>query len=64
VSDKDILEEKKTGNHYSFLSDPDWHIITENELRGEIRELTRDVNEFEFMDLLDEYLKDFKKIGA
>jgi hypothetical protein len=64
VSDKDILEEKKTGNHYSFLSDPDWQIIIENELRGEIRELTRDVNEFEFMDLLDEYLKDFKKISA
>ena len=64
VSDKDILEKKKTGNHYSFLSDPDWQIIIENELRGEIRELTRDVNEFEFMDLLDEYLKDFKKISA
>lgn len=64
VSDQDILAEKQTGNHYSFLSDPDWQIIIENELRGEILRLTEDKNEFEFMDLLEGYLNEFKKIGA
>ena len=64
VSDQDILAEKQTGNHYSFLSDPDWQIIIENELRGEILRLTEDRNEFEFMDLLEGYLNDYKKIGA
>lgn len=64
ASDQDILAEKKTGNHYSFLSDPEWRIIVENELRGEILRLTEDKNEFEFMDILEGYLNDYKKIGA
>jgi len=64
ISDDAILEEKQAGNHYSFLSDPEWQIIIDNELRGEILRLTEDRNEFEFMDILDEYLNDYKKIGA
>lgn len=64
VSDEDILSEKKTGNHYFFFTDFEWHIITENELRGEIIKLSEGVNDFEFIGLFENYIKDFKKIGA
>ncbi|MGD9687895.1 MAG: hypothetical protein AB7U43_13085 [Desulfobacter sp.] len=64
VSDGDILAEKQTGDHYLFLKDPDWEIILDNDLRGEIVEMTEDKNEFEFIDILDNFLSDFKKRSA
>ena len=59
-TDQDIMEERKTGNHYSFLTDPEWDLINKMDIRGEILTLTEG-NEFEFMTKLDEFLKPYKK---
>lgn len=52
-TDEELLQESETGQMYAMISDPDWMEINSLNLRGEVLELTRDNNDFEFIDQLD-----------
>lgn len=59
-TDKDIMEERETGNHFYSFTDEQINQIHESNIKGEIIVMTEGINEFQFMTELELYLNEIK----
>ena len=60
-TDEEIMKESVPGDIFYVFSQNEFQSILDLDIRGEIVELTKGVSEFEFMDLIDKYLKSFNQ---
>jgi len=63
-TDEEIIKESEAGNHYATLTNQQWQEILTFDIRGDVLKLTEGVTEFEFFDLLEDYLQTYKEKAA